>query len=316
MDWKDKALALHRAGISWRQIANKIGKAKSTVSDFLRPFKSGIVEGDPTRNGKTADIGVLLLDIETAPNLSYHWRMFKQDIPVQFTVRPVHILSFACKWLGNDKICVRGLPDFGLYIRDRFDDREIAEELYSILNAADVVVAHNLFGFDEKVMKSRFIKHGFAPLEPYMKVDTLQIAKNEFGFPSNKLDYLSRFFRIGKKRDHSGAQLWMDCLDGKDEAWKTMLDYNAQDVLLLEELYLKLRAWDRSHPNLSLIMPNDKPRCVTCGSDNIIETGMKKTYTKIGEFDNWVCLNCGKISRSRKSNKTREDRENILTNAR
>lgn len=314
MDWKQEARKMY-GRYSMRQIARTLGRSKSTVSDYLRNYKRAERKNDPTQDGPAASIGVLLLDLETAPNLSYHWGMHKQDIPVQFTVRARHLLSFACKWLGNDKVCVRGLPDYGLYVKDRYDDKELVEELYHILYTADVVVAHNLFGFDDRVMNSRFIAHGLAPLDPYMRVDTLQIARNEFGFPSNKLDYLSRFFRIGKKRDHSGAQLWMDCLNGDDAAWKMMLDYNAQDVLLLEELYLKLRPWDKGHPNLSLFMPNDKPRCVTCGSEDLTETG-KHTHTKIGEFVNWVCLNCGKVSRSRKSLKTREDRKNILTNAR
>ena len=56
-DWKSKALELHKKGKSWRSIARKLGKSKSTVSDFLRKEIKGYVRpSEVTRLGKGNNI--------------------------------------------------------------------------------------------------------------------------------------------------------------------------------------------------------------------------------------------------------------------
>lgn len=41
-NWQTQAIALAKVGISWRKIADAVGKAKSTVSDFLRAYENGV----------------------------------------------------------------------------------------------------------------------------------------------------------------------------------------------------------------------------------------------------------------------------------
>lgn len=321
MDWKPKALALRKAGATIRGIANKLSVPKSTVGDFIKPFNakwntdtlSDARGCDITRD--TDQLAILLFDLETAPHKGYFWGFYDQTIPTQFIEKPGHLLSFACKWLDNPTIAVRGLPDYGTFEKDKTDDRELVQELYQYINAADIIIAHNLNKFDDKIMRSRFLVHGMKPTNPYAKVDTLRIVKKEFNFGCNKLDYLARALGFGEKLPHTGAALWMDCLQGDMDAWKLMLEYNAKDVLLLEELYLRVRAWDRTAPNVSIRTENNVMKCVCCGCDELI-IGDKKAYTGVSEFDTYVCANCGKVNRARKSNKTKEERDNILTNAR
>ena len=44
LSWKSKALELHHQGVSWRQIAKRLGKPKSSVSDYLRKEVKGYVK--------------------------------------------------------------------------------------------------------------------------------------------------------------------------------------------------------------------------------------------------------------------------------
>jgi hypothetical protein len=47
-----------------------------------------------------------------------------------------------------------------------------------------------------------------------------------------------------KKKRHAkfpGFELWRECLAGNHEAWDEMREYNIDDVLSLEELYLVMR---------------------------------------------------------------------------
>ena len=55
-------------------------------------------------------------------------------------------------------------------------------------------------------------------------------------------------------------------MGGDKKAWKLMCDYNIQDVVLLEKVYLKLRGWDERHPNTALW--GNVIGCPNCGSDN------------------------------------------------
>jgi hypothetical protein len=64
----------------------------------------------------------------------------------------------------------------------------------------------------------------------------------------------------------------------------------------LEELYLKLRPWIKSHPNLGLYVEGEV--CPTCGSDQITWKG--KYRTPAGEYKTFRC-ECGAIGRSRHS---------------
>jgi DNA-directed RNA polymerase subunit RPC12/RpoP len=119
----------------------------------------------------------------------------------------------------------------------------------------------------------------------------------------NKLDYIAQYLGIGSKIEHEGFSLWTKCMGGDPEAWNRMRDYNAHDVEILEAVYLKMRAWDKMHPNVSLVyQETGESRCVCCGSKNIANIG-KNTYTSVFAYESFRCMDCGKVMRGRKRDK-------------
>ena len=88
-----------------------------------------------------------------------------------------------------------------------------------------------------------------------------------------------------------------------------METYNRQDVVVLEEVYLKLRPWTKGHINLGLYMDSDVPVCPNCGSKHIYEDG-HYYYTPAGRYKTFRC-ECGAISRGRKNEVTSDERKNI-----
>ncbi len=83
---------------------------------------------------------ILIIDIETAPNIAYVWGAWKQNIGQKQWVQKSHILSFAAKWLGDDNI---------IYEENRKkNDRKIVQSMFKLLDEADVVVAHYGKKFD------------------------------------------------------------------------------------------------------------------------------------------------------------------------
>lgn len=312
-DWLEEAVSLLNTGMSKRAIAKHLDIGRTCCREWLNKYEDGQVELENSDQEVKRSPRVLVFDLETSPELSYHFGRWDVRINDDFNVQPSYLLSFSAKWLGEKEIVTMGLPYYG-YDPKNICDKQLCEDLHKLLDEADVVVAHNLKGFDWKVAQTRFLLNGLTTISPTKLVDTLHIARSNFRFPTNKLDTLARQLGVGAKLQHSGASLWRGCLEGKEEDWNTMLEYNTVDVTVLEDVYMKLRPYDKQHPNLALFYDDTQVRCVCCGSTNLKLTD-KKSFTGTSEFDVYKCGNCDKHNRSRKNNLSKDKRESLLMNA-
>ena len=86
-----------------------------------------------------------------------------------------------------------------------------------------------------------------------------------------------------------GFDLWLGCMSGKKEAWKKMCDYNKQDVILLERIYLKLRGWMTAHPNMNLVN-GTLAACPNCGGTQLTKHGF--SYTRVSKSQRFQCTTC------------------------
>ena len=235
---------------------------------------------------------ILIFDIETQPNLSYTWGKWQQDV-IRFKSE-WEMLSFAYKWLGERKTIAVG--------RDKFSEEALVLRLRQLFDEADVVIAHNGNSFDVKMCNAKFIEFGLTPPSYYKSIDTKLVAKRYFRFNSNKLDDLGNILGLGRKIETGGFDLWLGCMQGDKKAWKKMLAYNKQDVVLLEKVYLKLRPWIDNHPGINLLEGRPEA-CPKCGSGPLQKRGTIKT-TKVALIQRYQCQNCGGWSQARKSQKT------------
>lgn len=230
---------------------------------------------------------ILLFDIETAPNLGFTWGKWEQNV-IEFK-EDWYMLTFAAKWLGSNKVIIKGLPDFPTYKKDRKNDRELVKSLWDLIDEADVIIAHNGDEFDVKKMNVRFMENGLKPPTPYQTIDTKKVAKKYFRWDSNKLDDLGQYLKLGRKMDTGGFELWQGCMNGDMKAWRKMLQYNKQDVILLEKVYLKLRPWMTNHPNVNILSGTEG--CPGCGSKELQRRGIRVTRTS--QFQRYQCQSCG-----------------------
>ena len=235
----------------------------------------------------------LILDIETAPSVAYVWRFFKENISAKQVLEHSHIMSFAAKWLDSNEI---------FYKENRTsNDKTIMKQLCKLLDKADVVVAHNGVKFDLPKIYGRSLVHGINPPSPSKIVDTCKIARREFGFESNSLEYLATVLKCDHKksshRKFPGFELWLECLRKNEEAWEELQYYNIEDVLVLEDIYLKMLPYIKNHPNTGLINSTEDPACPKCGSTHLQKRGY--AYTSVSKFQRYSCNSCGGWSRSR-----------------
>jgi hypothetical protein len=236
---------------------------------------------------------ILLLDLETFPNLSYTWGVYDQNVVE--VVQEKCIATFSAKWLGDKKMISRSLPDYKGYKPGSYDDEGLVKDLWKLLDEADIVVAHNGDDFDIKFAQARFLKYGMVPPTPYKTVDTLKVSRRLANFNSHKLDDLGALVGFGRKLK-TGFSVWRGCIDGDMKSWKTMVAYNDQDVLLLEKWYLRLRPWIATHPNFT-----NGEQCPKCGSTKLQWRGLQRAITRT--YRRFHCTNCGGWGRSVKSEK-------------
>ena len=314
--WKKQALELMvSTDLSWRQIAKEVGKARSTVSDYLRKFKndpefmSEVVVPDNRPK-------ILLFDIETSLIKGYFWGLWKQNISINQIIDDWYVLCWSAKWLGqqnvfNDSIHQHEQPLF------KDNERWVVESLWKLLDEADVIVAYNGKSFDRKKMNTKFFQYGLPEPSPYKVVDPMLIIKGNFAMTSNKMDFIAKYIEDNDETKHStNIQLWVDCMENSSSAMDRMLDYCDQDIIVLEQVYMAVRHWDKNSPQLSMYYDDNKPRCNSCGSDDLQVLENKHAHTSLSKFGIVRCNTCSKIMRDRTNQLSKEKRKSLHMNVR
>lgn len=220
---------------------------------------------------------ILFFDLETMAHTAYVWGKYDQNV-IAFKEYG-QIISIAWKW-NTEKVQSMRI--------EGESDLSLCKKLWSLLQEADIVVAHNGKAFDIKKSKTRFLFHKLPPLKRLAVVDTKLVAKARFGFVSNSLNDLASYLGIGQKVSHEGFALWQKCMAGCKKAWKKMQRYNERDVELLYKVYKRMRPWIEDHPNVSRLQ--ERNGCPNCGSSNVKKQGLRANHAGIRQ--QMQCKSC------------------------
>lgn len=206
------------------------------------------------------------------------------------------IISFSWKELHEDKTHVKCIADYDDYVPGKVNDKSLCKDIWEVLDKADICIGHNLASFDLKKINARFVINGLDAPSDYEIVDTLKVAKSNFRFDSNNLNALGGYLKEGHKISNGGFDLWVRCMAGDAKAWKLMKEYNIQDVLLLERIYLRLRPYMSNHPNVNLLVGGigGSTSCDVCQSTDMSKRGFH--YTRTGRKQRYNCNSCGSWS--------------------
>ena len=306
MNWRQKAYKLlAETDLSQRAIARHLGVPKSTLNDWVR------LQGSKLPEVKSSGPKVLVFDIETAPVLGYVWSLWKQNVGLNQIKEDWYVLSYAAKWYGEEHVYYEDQRN----AENIEDDRDILQGIWNLLDEADIVITHNGKRFDSKKLNARFILNGMKPPRSYRHIDTLEIVKKHFAFTSNRLAYLTdKLCTDTVKSSHgkfSGFTLWSGCLEGDLEAWKTMEEYNIDDVKSLEELYNILAPWSNSLPNFDTYH-KDLTNADLSGTMDLIPSGY--VYTNLGKYQRYVCKKTGRELRGRVNLLSKDKRSSLKSN--
>ena len=291
--------------------AGKLGKRYRVAKDVIYEARKRAKETIKGNSLQSKMPKILIFDIETTPLEAYIWQsqVWNAHVSQDKILSEWFMLTWSAKWLGSSEVLSDRL--LGVEALEE-NDKRIVKSLWELFNEADIVIAHNGGKFDVPNMNTRFLVNGFPPPRSYQIIDTLKIARKEFGFTHNNLDALARVFGLEGKIE-TNFKLWKDCKYGDDNALIKMETYNKQDVLLLEEVYFVLRPWMRSHPNVGLFLESDTPVCSHCGNTHLEWDG-GYYFTMVSKFKTLKCQSpkCGAINRQRVTEIGKDVRKNLI----
>lgn len=271
----------------------KTAVKKKTTKKVAKPKNTAKIYPPPTKGPK-----VLIFDIETAPIIAHVWGLWENNVGLNQIVKDWHVISWSAKWLDSPESEVMYMDQRGL--KKVEDDKNLLQQIWNLLNEADVVITQNGIKFDQRKLNARFVLNGMGKPSSFRHIDTARIAKRHFDFTSYKLAYMTdklctKYKKLTHHGKFAGHEMWTECLKDNIEAWQEMEKYNRYDVLSLEELYHVLIAWDSSI-DFSVYTEEEKRVC-SCGGDKFIKNGF--VYTNSAKYQRYQCKGCKKEHRGR-----------------
>jgi hypothetical protein len=252
---------------------------------------------------KATQLKVLFFDLETAPLLAYVWGPREDWIPHDRMQHDSFLLCWSASWLGENKIYSGRLTSEEAQEQN---DQCIVNQLIELIREADVLVAHNIDGFDVPMFNNRLMLQGLEPMGPKRTIDTLKLARKHLRLAYNKLDYLAAVI-FGDHKIKTDFELWRDCYHGNEAALAKMLRYNRKDVVLLKAVYEWLLPYVQGTPKLHVPDFDGQHACPHCGAFGNKLTKRGFHHTNVSSFQRYRCEDCGKYSRDRKAVKARFD---------
>lgn len=202
------------------------------------------------------------------------------------------VIVFGYKWLGEKKAHSLVISKADLR---RFSDYNLLVKASKLFQEADIIVGHYASVFDRRFIAGRLLIHGLPPVPPTKLRDTVFIARSVANFSSNRLKHLAKILNLKhQKLDNNWPIAWFEVMQGDSKALKGMAKYCEGDVLALEELYLRLRAYDNPHPRLIA----DRTKCGVCAGDI-----QYRGVARVGErsYRRYQCKKCGHWGRETKA---------------
>ena len=234
------------------------------------------------------DLTVVLWDIETSMSIVGSFSLYPESINHENILEDWYIICACWKYLNRPKIHgVSGLDDLKRFKKNVKDDFHVVKTLRDMLEDVDILIGHNSDKFDIKKFNSRLIYHNLPPLPKILTVDTLKEVRKIASFTSNRLDYLGKHL-CGEGKADTSRGLWLRAMMGDKKAIEEMVKYNKVDVKVLEDVYLKLRRYMKSHPNLAEPLTTNCPKC---GSDDVKKHDVKMRASGV-RYQQYQCKNC------------------------
>jgi uncharacterized protein YprB with RNaseH-like and TPR domain len=197
------------------------------------------------------------------------------------------VLCIGWKWYGNHAMHVPSLMDYPGWKRDVTDDRKLIKTFHDVMMEAEMLVTYFGKGFDIKIMQSKFLEYGLPVLPNIPHVDLFYTVKSNMTLTRKSMDNVAHYLNLDAEKTHLSGTIWKRAMAGHVESMRYVIKHCRADVLVLEELYTRLRPLVRMHPRVAGWGP-----CRNCGSTDLQRRGIALTVTQ-GTRYRVRCNQCG-----------------------
>jgi hypothetical protein len=140
------------------------------------------------------------------------------------------------------------------------------------------------------------------PNNHYLSIDTLKKSRQVVDPTSHGLNYVSQALGFSEKEETNNED-WLKAEDGDTISIEKLSHYCTHDVEMLEDWYITLRPWMKTHPNLAPYMElyqtsEDEKICPKC-LQTLSDAKFSKTWLSLAGkwYKRTNCSHCGSVIR-------------------
>lgn len=222
------------------------------------------------------------------------WDIEASNLAADFGV----VLCVGFKDVGTGRASVLNILD---YVGDDSNlikaEKKLLREVSSRLLEADVWLTHFGTHYDLPFVNTRLLYHGLPTLPGnFSMIDTWKISRNRLKLRNNRLITISEFLGTEDEKNAIKPEHWLRALGGHHPSMDYIVEHCRRDVLVLEEVYNRLRPLVLDHPNRGLV--DGRGGCGVCGANRLTKRGFHITRTR--KYQRYQCASCGAWSKGTK----------------
>jgi uncharacterized protein YprB with RNaseH-like and TPR domain len=208
------------------------------------------------------------------------------------------ILTFGSKFVGQGKVEVLNILDYLDKSKDLIKaERRLLMDISERMLTADVWLGHYSTWYDLPFINSRLLYHKLPVLPPnFSQLDTWKIARNRLKLRNNRLITISEFLGTDDEKNAIKPEQWLRALSCHRPSMDYIVEHNRRDVLVLEEVYNRIRPLVLDHPNRGVL--DGRGGCAICGEQKLQKRGFHITRTR--KYQRFQCMSCGGWSKGTK----------------
>lgn len=198
------------------------------------------------------------------------------------------LLCITWQWLGEKTVHVTSVMDDKLmFKKDPTNDKIVAKKALELFKEAYAVISWYGKRHDVPLLNTRLTYYGLPKLPPVFHWDGWEVSRYNLKLRSNRLASASTFLGVSSKTAIT-PEAWVRAPGGHIPSIKYVIDHGKKDIVVLREVFERLRHFKSLH--LNMVEGNDT-KCPVC-------TGaLKLTDVKVPKGKKlrrlYFCKNCG-----------------------
>lgn len=200
--------------------------------------------------------------MEPLPEVAPIAPMVYPDVNFRSAVFDIETTNFNTGGIQNYLLCTSILPlatneveTLRIRFSDKGDDRRLLRKVVEALEEFDILIGHNIIGFDFNWLLSRLMYHNLPSFDKqFWYYDTYYAAKRIALRTRKSLEFLIDFFRVEGEKTRVLPVRWQMCTSRKKNEFYTgmreVVYHCEKDVLANRQIFNALYPRDRKLANL------------------------------------------------------------------